>query len=158
MHTGPVGANNCRCGAPGAGGAVVRVLRRGPPPLLERERVVCRVIFDDDRVQRGGQAAVVRLAAEIDASNADEIREQLLSVVNQGVSVMIADMSRTTFCDSAGVSALVRAFRRATENGTKFQLVATSPAVLRVLQITGVDRLIDIHSTVTEALGSPCAD
>jgi len=116
------------------------------------------VVFNDDKVLWGGQAAVVRLATEIDATNADEVREQLLSVVNQGPSVLVADMSKTTFCDSAGVSALFLKFRRATENGTKFMLVVTSPAVQRVLQITGVDRLIDTYPTVTEALGSPRAD
>ncbi|HET9331733.1 MAG TPA: STAS domain-containing protein [Steroidobacteraceae bacterium] len=116
------------------------------------------MVFEDDRVLWGGQTAVVRVAAEIDATNAEEIRSQLLSVVNQGASVMVVDMSKTTFCDSAGVSALVRAFRRATESGTKFRLVVTSPSVERVLQITGVDRLIDTYPTVTEALGSEYAD
>ena len=101
-----------------------------------------------------GQVAVVTLAEEIDVTIADEIREHLLSVVNQGATTLIVDMSQTTFCDSAGVTALVRAHRRATEDGTKFRAVVTSPAVSRVLEITGVDRLIDIYPTVAEALGS----
>jgi anti-anti-sigma factor len=107
-----------------------------------------------NRVLWDGQVAVATLPAEIDITNADEIREQLLSVVNQGASALIADMSTTTFCDSAAVSALVRTFRRATESGTKFRLVVASLAVSRVLEITGVDRLIDTYPTVAEALGS----
>lgn len=108
----------------------------------------------DHRVLWDGPVAVVTLPAEIDVTCADELREQLLSVVNQGPTVLVADMSETRFCDSAGVTALVRTFRRATENGTKFRLVAGSPAVLRVLEITGVDRLIDTFGTLREALGS----
>lgn len=102
-----------------------------------------------------GQVAVVTLPAEIDITNVDEVRERLLSAASQGASVLVADMSQTTFCDSAGVTALVRAFRRANENGTKFRLATTSSSVLRVLEITGVDRLIDVYPTVSEALGSP---
>ena len=60
-----------------------------------------------------GQVAVVTLPAEIDVTNADMVREELLAVLNQGATLLIADLSKTSFCDSAGVSALVRAFRRA---------------------------------------------
>jgi anti-anti-sigma factor len=105
-------------------------------------------------VRWDGPVAVVTMPEEVDITCADDIREQLLSVVNQGPTVLVADMGRTKFCDSAGVTALVRTFRRANEGGTKFRLVATSPAVLRVLEITGVDRLIDTFGTLREALGS----
>ena len=60
-----------------------------------------------------GQVAVVTLPAEIDVTNADMVREELLGVLNQGAVLLIADLSKTSFCDSAGVSALVRIFRRA---------------------------------------------
>ena len=98
---------------------------------------------------------MVTLPEEIDITIADTVREELLSVINQGADVMIADMSRTRFCDSAGVSALVRAFRRATSNGTKMRLVVGGPAVERVLTLTGVDRLIEVYPSVRAALGSP---
>jgi anti-sigma B factor antagonist len=117
--------------------------------------VCCRLTTDGNREFGDGQVAVVTLPREIDITNADEIRERLLSAASQGASILVADLSQTTFCDSAGVTALVRAFRRANENGTKFRLVTTSPSVLRVLEITGVDRLIDVYPTISEALGSP---
>jgi anti-sigma B factor antagonist len=91
---------------------------------------------------------------EVDISIADAVREELLAVVNAGATVLIADMSRTTFCDSAGVRALVRTFQRATASGTKMRLVVGTPAVERVLQITGVDRLIETYPSVAAALGS----
>lgn len=108
----------------------------------------------ESRVLWDGSVAVATLPEEIDVTNADEVREQLLTIVNQGATVLVADMSSSTFCDSAGITALVRAFRRATEGGTKFRLVATGPAVLRVLEVTGVDRLIDVFGSLSEALGS----
>jgi anti-sigma B factor antagonist len=107
----------------------------------------CRVLWT-------GEIAVVALPVEIDITNSDDVREDLLTVVNQGADVMIADMSRTKFCDSSGVSALVRAFRRATSSGTKMRLVVAGRAVDRVLTLTGVDRLIEIYPTVAAALGS----
>jgi anti-sigma B factor antagonist len=99
-----------------------------------------------------GTSAVVTLPAEIDIANAGQVREDLLSVLNRGPATLVADMGGTTFCDSAGVNALVRAFRRATACGSQMRLVVAAPGVQRVLAITGVDRLIDVYPTVPASL------
>ena len=100
-----------------------------------------------------GQVAVVRLPAEIDVTNADAVREELLSVVNQGATLLVADMSKTRFCDSAGVSALVRTFTRASASATGMCLVVGTSAVQRVLSLTGVDRVINVYPSVASSLG-----
>jgi anti-sigma B factor antagonist len=102
-----------------------------------------------------GQVAVLTLPAEIDVTNADAIREELLSMVNQGAALLIADLSKTMFCDSAGVSALVRTLRRANANEAVLRLVVNTPAIQRVLSITGVDRLLEIFPSVSAALAGP---
>ena len=99
-----------------------------------------------------GQVAVVTLPAEIDVTNADTVREELLSVLNQGAALLVADLSTTSFCDSAGVSALVRTFRRAGTSESSMRLVVSTPAVQRVLSITGVDRLVDTYPSVAASL------
>ena len=101
-----------------------------------------------------GQAAVVSLPAEVDILLADRVREDLLSVLNRGPAALIVDMSRTTFCDSSGVHALVRAHKRAAASGADMRLVVTAPGVQRVLAITGVDRLITVSPTVSAALAA----
>ena len=98
------------------------------------------------------RTAVVCLPAEIDITNADRVREDLLSVLNQGAAVLIADLSKTTFCDSAGVSALARSFRRAEASQSEMRLVVGTLAVRRILTLTGIDRLLDIYPSVAAAL------
>ena len=103
-----------------------------------------------------GQVAVVTLPAEIDVTNAETVREELLSVLNQGAALLVADLGKTSFCDSAGVSALVRTFRRAAASESSMRLVVSMPAVQRVLSITGVDRLVDTYPSVAASLaGQP---
>jgi anti-sigma B factor antagonist len=101
-----------------------------------------------------GQVAVVSLPVEIDLVNADQVREDLLSLLNRSPSTLIVDMSGTTFCDSAGVNALVRAYKRACASGAGMRLVVTAPNVQRVLAITGVDSLVDIYLSVGAALAA----
>jgi anti-sigma B factor antagonist len=98
--------------------------------------------------------AVVSLPAEIDISVADQVREDLLSVLNRGPAALIVDMGKTTFCDSAGLHALVRAHKRAEASHADMRLVVTARAVQRVLTITGVDRLIAVVPSVSSALAA----
>lgn len=102
-----------------------------------------------------GRAAVVTLPAEVDVTNADSVREELTSVLSQGPVMLVADMSNTTFCDSAAVSALVRTFRQAAAGGCDMRLVASTQAVRRVLAITGVDRLIPMYPSLAASVGGP---
>jgi hypothetical protein len=50
---------------------------------------------DIEPVQRASQQAVVAIPVHMDASNAGQIREELLSVNNGGATALIADMTAT---------------------------------------------------------------
>jgi anti-sigma B factor antagonist len=105
-------------------------------------------------VQWLDRMAVAPVPAEIDISNADKVRDQLLAVLHEGATVLVVDMSETTFCDSAGVNALVRVYQQALALGAAVRLVTTTRAVQRVLDVTGVDRLIDTFRAVDAALAA----
>lgn len=123
-----------------------------PAPSLWKGGVV--VSEEDFPISWYGRTAVVKLPAEIDLTLADGVREALLSVLNSGALGLVVDMTATTFCDSAGITALVRAARRAGATGATMRLAATAPPVLRIFSLVGVNRLIDIHPTVEEARAS----
>jgi anti-anti-sigma factor len=111
---------------------------------------------EDGKVEWVGPHAVVAMPAEIDAANAGRIRQGLLSAAGLGAAVVVIDMSETTFCDSAGVQAIIAAYRQAAANGAELRLVAT--AVLRILTLVGVGQLVPIYPTVEAALaGAPPA-
>jgi anti-sigma B factor antagonist len=112
-------------------------------------------VSGDSPVVWVGRVAVVTLPAEVDVSNADQIRQDLIAVLARDASLVIIDMSATTFCDSAGVTALVRAVRQASASGAGLRVATSAPAVTRVLTITGVDRLIEIYPSVAAAMADP---
>jgi anti-sigma B factor antagonist len=98
--------------------------------------------------------AVVTLPSEMDVVNAGEVSGDLIAVIDAGARTVIADMSATEFCDSAGVKAMVRAYRQAKAQDCVLRLVVTAAAVRRVFGLTGVDRLIPICATMDEALST----
>ena len=99
-------------------------------------------------------AVVVALSAEIDMANAGEVGQQLVSAVEPGVKTVIADMTATTFCDSSGISMLVRAHKQAVANGTELRLVVSAAAVLRSLALASIDHLLPIYPSLSTALAA----
>jgi len=99
-----------------------------------------------------GGVPVVAAPQEIDITNADGLRSALLEVAAHGHGTLVADMTRTRFCDSSGLHALLAAHKRAQAQGGELLLVIPSAAVLRVLAITCIDRMIPNFTSLEEAL------
>jgi anti-anti-sigma factor len=93
----------------------------------------------------------VTLPEDIDVSNAGQIREQLLTVVNRGAVVLTADMTTIVSCDYADGEAVIRAYQRAVISGTDLRLVVTTQIVRRVLSYNGLDRLVPIYPSLEAA-------
>jgi len=84
----------------------------------------------------------------------DQVREQLLWVINRGPAVLIADLTGTISCDYSGADALARAYHRAVANGTQLRLVVIADVVRRVLSLNGLDRLAAVYPTLEGALAA----
>jgi anti-sigma B factor antagonist len=99
-----------------------------------------------------GGVPVVTAPEEIDIINAPGLRSALLQAAADGSGALVADLTRTRFCDSAGLHALVAAHNRARAADGELLLVVCGAAVLRVLAITGADRVIPNFATLDDAL------
>jgi anti-sigma B factor antagonist len=113
------------------------------------------VAVETVRIRQGGGArgeyVVVVMPAEIDVTNAAQVRQGLLRALNGTAGRLIIDMSATTFCDVAGVRAIERAYQRARACRTPLHLVLTEPSVRRILTLTGIHRIISIYPSLAAA-------
>jgi anti-anti-sigma factor len=95
---------------------------------------------------------VVVAPEEIDITNADVLRTALLEAAAHGPGTFVVDLTRTHFCDTAGIHALVAAHKRARAEGGDVLLVKPGAAVLRILSITGLDQVFPSFPSVEEAV------
>jgi anti-sigma B factor antagonist len=74
-----------------------------------------------------------------------------------GVTIVIADMTSTVFCDSSGISQLVLAHHCAATHHAQLRVAVPHHHVLDVLKVTGVDRLLAIYPSLdaAQAAASP---
>lgn len=98
---------------------------------------------------------VISLPAEVDIANAGQVRADLLAAIDRGHQVVVADMSRTSFCDCAGVTALLAAGHYAARRGARLRVVARSRPVLRTFELTGLPLALGVYPASADALGDP---
>ena len=101
---------------------------------------------------------VVVAPEEIDITNAPELRSALIEAAAHGHGTVVADLSRTQFCDSSGLHTLLAAHKRAAAAGGDMLLVISGTAVLRVFALTCVDRIIPNFTSLEEALAQASAN
>ena len=87
-------------------------------------------------------SVTVTAVGEIDVATAPEVERQLLEHIEAGAAVTL-DLHGVSFIDSSGLRALVTARQRAEETSVPFTLAGRSPAVERLLQVTGLDGVFD---------------
>jgi anti-sigma B factor antagonist len=104
------------------------------------------------RVEVARGIPVVATPEEIDITNATELRTALLEASAHGPGTLVVDMTRTLFCDSAGLHALVGAHRRAQAEGGAVVLAVSGEPVLRILALTGLGTVIPHFTSLDEAL------
>ena len=107
-------------------------------------------------VDVSGAAPTVRVTAEgeIDSTSAPVLRDRLDGLLDGDVRDLTIDLTAVTFLDSAGLCVLAAAYRRASEQDIRVHVLASSRAVIRPLQITGLFDLLQVEKVDAGTAGA----
>ena len=94
----------------------------------------------------------LRVTGEIDMSTAPSVHEAAICAIRLHPTLDI-DLSAVTFMDSSGLHVLLATKKRADIRGGSLRLLHPTPAVMRVLEVTGVDGLFEIETDHSSATG-----
>ena len=89
-----------------------------------------------------GPPTVLALSGELDAGTAPNL-DAALSSVDAGEAIVV-DVSRLGFIDSSGLRIIIAADRRHREAGGSLTLQAPSERVRRILEVTGLDEVLQV--------------
>jgi anti-anti-sigma factor len=98
----------------------------------------------------------ISVRGELDLSTAPELEGPLDEALAEGEGSLLIDLTRCEFIDSTGIALIVRAWQRLDSGGDGRSLVICSQndQVRRVLEITGLELSIPVHTTRDEALAA----
>jgi anti-anti-sigma factor len=96
---------------------------------------------------------VVTLAGELDLSTARDLAAAL-EAVSLGAAKVVVDLQACEFIDSSGLHTLAKACRRIGDGGGRLAVVTNGNHILRILEITGFEKLFPIYPTRQAALSN----
>ena len=103
-------------------------------------------------VRNGDNTVVIGVSGELDLASSPALEHELEQGAAAQAELVIFDLRSLEFMDSTGLSVLVRAHQRATENGQRFGLVKGPQQVQRLLSLTGVAERLTLADSPEELL------
>lgn len=95
---------------------------------------------------------MLALRGEIDVYTAPRLRQAITDVIDSGAAKVILDMEQVDFLDSTGLGVLVGALKRAKSKDGILSIVATQDKILKIFDITGLNKVFPMHASVDEAI------
>jgi anti-anti-sigma factor len=90
------------------------------------------------------QPTIVKLARDIDTYNSRQLAEQLYHLIQQGHVSIVLGLEDLHFIDSTGLGVIVRTAKQARAAGGQLLLRKPRSSVEKILEITGLNRILTI--------------
>lgn len=102
---------------------------------------------------RDGRTILTLSEERLDASNSADLREKLLSLLEDGGQKLVVDLSQVNFIDSSGLGALLSGFKTANLRSGSLVLTGLQSRVQSMFELTRLHRVFEIFPSVHDALG-----
>lgn len=107
--------------------------------------------FSSTRSMVSPGVGLVEVSGEVDIYTAPKFKEDMLALIEEGATELIIDLSQVTFIDSTALGVLIGGIKRMYAVDGRMALVVSTRPVRKILTITGLDRVFEIHETREEA-------
>jgi len=101
-----------------------------------------------------GDASLLSLRGEIDVYTAPRLRQAIIDLVEGGATRIVVDMEKVDFLDSTGLGVLVGGLKRVRVKDGSLSIVTTQDKILKIFDITGLNRVFAIHASVDAAVAA----
>ena len=98
------------------------------------------------------ELALVSVSGELDLHTAGCLEARIKEAGTLGADTVLVDLSEISFIDSAALVVLVRETKRLQSRGRSLVLVTNDPRTRRIVEVTGLNRVLRIYATLHDAL------
>ena len=95
---------------------------------------------------------VTSTVEKLDALHAPDLKAELVQLGKSGHLNIVLDLTESRYCDSSGLSAVLVGNRLCRDANRPFVLCGLQPTVEKLVQISQLDRVLNITPTVNEAV------
>jgi anti-sigma B factor antagonist len=96
------------------------------------------------QIESGPAYVCLKLGGELDIYTAPDLAEAIEKLEATMPALLIVDLAELHFIDATGLHILLEAHKRARTTNRCLFLLRPRPTVQRVLQVTGLDKVLDL--------------
>jgi anti-sigma B factor antagonist len=101
-----------------------------------------------------GPFQIIAVGGEIDVYTAPRLREAIVAAIDAGHTRLVVDVEKVEFLDSTGLGVLVGALKKVRADGGTLDIVCTQERILKIFDITGLDKVFGLHDSVSAAIAA----
>jgi anti-sigma B factor antagonist len=97
---------------------------------------------------------IIEVIGRLDGDSAPDLGRLLDQAVDEGYFRLVLDLGSVDYLSSPGLREIVRVFKRAQQAGGDLRLANPSDRVIEIMELAGLDTVLQIYQTRTEAVNS----
>lgn len=106
-------------------------------------------------VEHDNGYTVLTPRGDLDLDTVRTLRTGIHQLLQDGHINLVLDLEDISFIDSSGLGVLIGARRKTFARRGSFALVCNNARVQRLLELTGLDKVFEMHNTLDDATAKP---
>jgi anti-sigma B factor antagonist len=94
--------------------------------------------------------AVLKIKGDLDLYTQHELRNVYKQRLTELKEDLVIDMKLVEYIDSSGLGAIIHIFQNRKENGKQLYFINLTSSVLKVIQLTRLDKVLPIYQSIAE--------
>ncbi len=109
----------------------------------------------DLATREDGAVTIITVTGDLVIGDAESnFKKAVTRLLEEGRVNLLIDLSAVGFLDSSGLGALVRALTNSQKEGGQTKLLNAGPQIRKLLQMTKLDSVFEIHEDMEAAVSS----
>lgn len=109
-------------------------------------------VFFRTQVREVQGISVIELEGEVDLSTSPLFKETVYRLIDSGKRDVVIELDGLDFMDSTGLGVLVAVLKKMSMEGGRLRLVCSKRSILKVFNITGLDKVFSIYDNLQRCL------
>src|SRR5262245_56529846 len=106
-------------------------------------------------IRDDGAVTILTVRGDLTIGEAETtFKKTVTRLIEEGKVNLLVDLSAVGFLDSSGLGALVRALTNTQKEGGQTKLLNAGPQIRKLLQMTKLDSVFEIHEDMESAVSS----
>jgi stage II sporulation protein AA (anti-sigma F factor antagonist) len=98
---------------------------------------------------------IAKVSGDVDQHNAALVREETdIKISHENVKNLIFDFTNLDFMDSSGLGIIIGRYKIISSLGGKVAIAVTKPTIRRLLELSGINKIMYVTESLTDALKS----